>query len=138
MIVKTSNQKLSAIIRATPNINDFNKRIVFNSLVKRLWNYYPLLWMFCTRTISHEISITHEGEPTAPINDTSSSFRGRQSKQITIYVEIIQKLILHSTNISPGLSALVMEEVTTKESVYITFKLVEKLLCEIQKVTSHD
>ena len=94
--------------------------------------------MFCARTISHEISITHEGEPTAPINDTSSSFRGRQSKQITIYVEIIQKLILHSTNISPGLSALVMEEVTTRESVYITFKLVEKLLCEIQKVTSHD
>ena len=34
-IIKTANQKLSALIRVTPLITDLNKRVIFNSAIKR-------------------------------------------------------------------------------------------------------
>ena len=34
-IIKTANQKLSALIRVTPLMTDLNKRVIFNSIIKR-------------------------------------------------------------------------------------------------------
>ena len=34
-IIKTANQKLSALIRVTPLMTDLNKRVIFNSVIKR-------------------------------------------------------------------------------------------------------
>ena len=33
-IIKTANQKLSALIRVTPLMTDLNKRVIFNSVIK--------------------------------------------------------------------------------------------------------
>ena len=42
-IIKTANQKLSALIRVAPFMTDFNKKVIFNSFFKGQFNYCPLL-----------------------------------------------------------------------------------------------
>ena len=54
-IIKTANQKLSALIRFTPLMTDFNKKVIFNSFIKGQFNYCPLLWIFSTRAVNHKI-----------------------------------------------------------------------------------
>ena len=42
-IIKTVNQKSSALIRVPPFMTDFNKKVIFNSFIKRQFNYCALL-----------------------------------------------------------------------------------------------
>ena len=44
-IIKTANQKLTALIRVAPFMTGFNKKVIFNSFFKGQFNYCPLLWM---------------------------------------------------------------------------------------------
>ena len=60
-IIKTANQKLSALIRVAPLMTDFNKTVIFNSFIKGQFSYCPLLWMFSsTRAVNHKINRLHE------------------------------------------------------------------------------
>ena len=43
LIIKTANQKLSALIRVAPFMTNFNKKVIFNSFIKGQFNYCPLL-----------------------------------------------------------------------------------------------
>ena len=38
-ILKTANQKLCTLIRIAPLITDFNKKVIFNSFIKRQLHY---------------------------------------------------------------------------------------------------
>ena len=42
-IIKTANQKLSALIRVAPLMPDFNKKVIFNYFIKEQFSYCPLL-----------------------------------------------------------------------------------------------
>ena len=59
-IIKTTHQNLSSFFRVVPFMKDFNKKVVFNSLLKTSSNYCPLLWMFSTRAVNHEINRLHK------------------------------------------------------------------------------
>ena len=45
-IIKTANQKLSALLRVAPLMTDFNKKVIFSSFIKGQFNFCPLLLMF--------------------------------------------------------------------------------------------
>ena len=59
-IIKTGNQTLSALIRVASFMIGFNKKIKFNSFIKRQFNYFPLIWMFSTRAVKHKINRLYE------------------------------------------------------------------------------
>ena len=52
-IIKTANQKLSALIRVA---TDFNKKVMFNCFIKGKFNYCSLFWIFSTGDINHKIN----------------------------------------------------------------------------------
>ena len=58
-ITKT-NQELSALIRVTMFMTDFNKNVIFNYFIKEQFNYCPLLWIFSTTAVSHKIYRLHK------------------------------------------------------------------------------
>ena len=88
-IIKTANQKLSALIRVAPFMTDFNKKVLFNSFFKGQFNYCPLLWMFSTRKVNHKMSRFHERGMRALLNDETSTFNDMLSKSddTTIHVK---------------------------------------------------
>ena len=122
-IIKTANQKLSALIRVTPFMTDFNKKVIFNSFFKGQFNYCLLLWMFSTRKVNHKINRLPERGLRALQNDETSTFNDMLSKSndITIHVKNIQKLMIESYKYLYGLSAPIM--FLEKECLTITFKL---------------
>ena len=116
-IIKTANQKLSALIRVAPFMTDFNKKVIFNSLIKGQFNYCPLLWMCSTRAVNHKINRLHERGLRALLNDETSTFNDMLSKSndATIHVKNIQKLMIEFYKYLYGLSAPIMKGVFTKK-----------------------
>ena len=49
-LCKAASQKISALSRFSSHLNDSQKRLVLNYIVKSQFSYYPLVWMFCSRT----------------------------------------------------------------------------------------
>ena len=86
--------------------------------------------MFSTRTISHKISIIYEKELRSALHDKNSTFKDMQSKSnyITIYAEIIQKLMTAFYKYLPSLSSFVVEEVTTKRVLEYNLQSCRKTL----------
>ena len=115
-IIKTANQKLSALIRVAPFMTDFNKKVIFNSFFKGQFNYCPLLWMFSTRKVNHKINRLHERGLRALLNDEASTFNDMLSKSndTTVHIKNIQKLMIEFYKYLYGLSAPIMKEVFTK------------------------
>ena len=115
-IIKTANQKLSALIRVAPFMTDFNKKVILNPFFKGQFNYCPLLWMFSTRKVNHKINRLHERGLRALLNDEASTFNDMLSKSndTTIHVKNIQKLMIEFYKYLYGLSAPIMKEVFTK------------------------
>ena len=49
-ICKKTGNKLNALIRMANILNLFPKSTIFKSFIKGQFSYYPLLWMFCSRS----------------------------------------------------------------------------------------
>ena len=119
-IIKTANQKLSALIRVAPFMTDFNKKVIFNSFFKGQFNYCPLLWMFSTRKVNHKINRLHERGLRALLNDETSTFNDMLSKSndTAVHVKNIQRLMIEFCKYLYGLWAPIMKEEKEPLRVY--------------------
>ena len=90
-IIKTTNQKLSALIRVAPFLTDFNKKVIFNSFFKGQFDYCPLLWIFSTRAVNHKTNRPHERGLRELLNDETSTFNDMlsESNDTTIHIKNI-------------------------------------------------
>ena len=59
-LCKKASQKISALSRISNQLNDSEKVLLFNAVVKSQFNYCPLVWMFCSRTSNNMINRVHE------------------------------------------------------------------------------
>ena len=48
-ISKKAGQKLSALLRISPYLKNNNKKVIYNTMIKSHFNYFPLVWMFYSR-----------------------------------------------------------------------------------------
>ena len=95
-------------------MTDFNKTLIFNALIKGQLNFCPLLCMFSTRAVNHKINRIHERGLRALLGDETSIFNDILSKNTTIHVKNIQKLMTKFYKYLYGLSAPIMKEVFAK------------------------
>ena len=66
-------QKIGALSRPLNNLSNSQKRLIFNSIIKSQFNYYPLTWIFCSRT-TNMINIIHERALRLILNDHTKDF----------------------------------------------------------------
>ena len=59
-LCKKASQKIGALSRLSNHLNDSQKRLILNSIVKSQFSYFPLVWMFCSRTSNNMINKAHE------------------------------------------------------------------------------
>ena len=55
------DNKIGALSRLSNHLNDSQKRLILNSIVKSQFSYCPLVWMFCSRTSNNMINKVHGG-----------------------------------------------------------------------------
>ena len=50
ILCRKATQKIGTLSRLLNHLSDFQKRLIFDSVIKSQFNYCPLIWMFCSRT----------------------------------------------------------------------------------------
>ena len=59
-ICRKAGQKLSALLRISPYLDQGKKVLLYKSMIKSQFNYCPLVWMFCSRQSNNLINKVHE------------------------------------------------------------------------------
>ena len=59
-ICRKTGQKLSALLRISPYLDQGKKVLLYNSMIKSQFNCCPLVWMFCSRQSNNLINEIHE------------------------------------------------------------------------------
>ena len=93
-ICQKASQKINALARLAPYMGTTKKRIIMNTFFKSQFNYCPLVWMCCNRSLNTKINRLHERCLRIVHNDKKSTFNELLVKDgsVSIHHENIQKL----------------------------------------------
>ena len=73
-LCRKASQKIRASSRLINYLNDSEKKMIFNALIKSQFTYFPLVWMFCSRQTNLVINKIHERALGIVLNDHISDF----------------------------------------------------------------
>ena len=93
-LCKKASQKISALSRISNQLNDSEKVLLFNAVVKSQFNYCPLVWMFCSRTSNNMINRVHQRALRVILGDDLSDFESllQNNRDICSHHKNIQSL----------------------------------------------
>ena len=78
-------QKISTLSRISNQLNDSEKNLLFNAVVRSQFNYCTLAWMFCSRTSNNMINKVHEKALRVILGDDLSDFKSLLLNNKDIY-----------------------------------------------------
>ena len=95
-LCKKAGQKLSALLRISPYLDENKKKLLYCSMIKSQFNYCPLVWMFCSRKSNNLINKVQERALRLITNDYQSSFNILLDKcnEFPIHQKNLQTLII--------------------------------------------
>ena len=100
-------------------LNNSEKNL-FNTVVKYQFNYCPLVWMFCSRTLNKMIKEAHERALRVVLGDYVSGFESllQNNRDICSHHKVIQSLIIEMLRTKNDSAPPIMNSVfeRTKES----------------------
>ena len=79
-ICKKASQKISALSGISNQLNDSEKNLLFNAVVKSQFNYCPLIWIFCSKISNNIINKVHERTLRVILGDDLSTFESLLQK----------------------------------------------------------
>ena len=97
--------------------------LIINAYVKSLFNYCPLVWMFCDRGIIHKMNKIHKPSLRLLLKNYKDDFQDllRSSGDISIHQRCINSLLTEVYKYIHGLSPEIMNEVfSTRANIYNT------------------
>ena len=105
-IHQKASQKLNALAGLAPYMGTTKKRILMNAFFKSQFNYCPLVWMCCNRSLNTKINRLHERCLRIVYNDKKSNFNELLVKDgsVSIHHQNLQKLAVEMFKVSRGLS----------------------------------
>ena len=94
-LCKKASEKISALSRISNHLNDSQKTLLFNTVVKSQFNYCPLVWMFCSRTSNSMIDRVHKRALRVILGDNLSDFESllQNNRDIHSHHKNIQSLM---------------------------------------------
>ena len=97
-------------------LSEGKRRLVIKTFFESQFNYCPLLWMFCDRSLNHKINRLHERSLRLAYNDYSSTFQDLliKDKTVTIHQRNLRALAIEMYKISHDLSPDFMKDILTK------------------------
>ena len=106
------------------NINDSEKKMIFNALIKSQFSYFPLVWMFCSRQTNNMINKIHERALRIVLNDHISDFETMlcNINDITIHHRNIQTLMIELFKIKHDLAPPIMDSMLKQRNTISLFK----------------
>ena len=122
-VCKKANLKLHALNRISRFLSPEQHVLIINAYIKSLFNYCPLVWMFCYRRIMHKMNKIHERSLRLLLKNYKDDFQDllRSSGDISIHQRCINSLLTEVYKYIHGLSPEIMNEVfSTRANIYNT------------------
>ena len=115
-ICKKASQKLTGISRMSNFMSEIKRKVLIQTFFESQFNYCPLIWMFCSRTLNHRINRLHERALRIAYDDYLSDFEELLIKDntVTIHKRNLRKLAIEMYKISNNLSPLFTRELMTE------------------------
>ena len=122
-VCKKARLKLHALNRISRFLSAEQHLLIINAYIKCLFNYCPLVWMFCYRGIMHKMNKIHKRSLRLILNNYKDDFQDllRSSGDISIHQRCISSLLTKVYKYIRGLSAEIMNEVfSVRANIYNT------------------
>ena len=107
-----ANQKLHALARISNFTSQDKLRTLMKSFVTSQFNYCPLVWMFCNRTMNNKIDRLHERAPRLVYKDENLTFEEllETDNSFTVHNRNLQKLAVEMFKIRNRLAPQPMQD----------------------------
>ena len=127
-ICRKTGQKLSALLRISPYLDQGKKVLLYKSMIKSQFNYCPLVWMFCSRQSSNLIDKAHERGLRLTYRDEAKDFQQilREQNEFKIHQRNLQVLMTEVHEIVNGIALATNSEFFF--SISLQYKQHQKLL----------
>ena len=115
-LCKKPSQKIESLSRLSRYLHNSEKKLIFNLIIKSQFSYYPLVWMFCSRTSNSMINKLHERSLRIILNDYSSDFNIllENNNHIWSHHRNTQALLTEVFKLKSGLAPPIMESILNK------------------------
>ena len=120
-VCKKANLRLHALNRICRFLSSEQHVLIINAYIKSLFNYCPLVWMFCYRGIMSKMNKVHERSLRLLLKKYKDNFQDllRSSGNISIHRRCINSLLTESYKYVHVLFPKIMDEVfSTKANIY--------------------
>ena len=113
---KNISQKIAALSRLSSYLNNSEKKLIFNSIIKLQFIYCPLVWMFYSRTSNNMINKLHERSLRIILNDYSNDFNIllENNNDICNHHRNIQALLIEVFKMKNELAPPIMDSTLNK------------------------
>ena len=104
-ICKKASGKLNALARVALYMDIRKRRTLMNACFKSQFNYCPLIWMCCNRSLNNKIDRLHERSLRIVYSDKTSDFSELLEKDgsVSIHYQNIRQLAIEMFKVSKGL-----------------------------------
>ena len=118
--------------RLTDYLNDSEKKLIFNAIIKSQFSYCPLVWMFCSRQTNNMINKLHERALRLVLNDHVSDFEAllRISNDASFHHRNIQMLMTELYKIKNELASPIMDSILNRRNITYNFRNLQKFQSE--------
>ena len=112
-LLKRANQKLHALMRISKLLGEDKLKLIMKTFIESQFNYCPLLWMFCSRTINNKINKLHERALRVVYKNDNLTFQQllEKDKSFTIHERNLQKLAIEMYKVKHKMSPLPVQEI---------------------------
>ena len=117
-LCKQASQKLHALSRVSPYMNENKRQIIMKAFIQSQFGYCPLVWMCHSRALNSRINRIHERALRIVYNDYTGTFNMllEKDKSFTVHERNIQTLALEIFKVVNGLSPKMMNSVFPMKS----------------------
>ena len=112
-ICKQASNKLYALARISPFLDQHKRKILMKSFIVSQFNYCPIIWMYCQRKSNNLINRIHERALRIAYNDYFSDFNSllRKDNNVTIHQRNVQILSVEIYKTLNDLHPTIMQDV---------------------------
>ena len=95
-LIKKGNQKLHAMARISKYLSQDKLEIIMKTFIQSQFNYCPLVWMFCSRTLNNKINKLHERALRLVYKNETLTFDEllELTNSVTVHQRNLQKLAM--------------------------------------------
>ena len=111
--LKIGNFNMNSLSKIVPYMDIPRRKILMNAFFRSQFNYCPLIWMCCNRSLNHKINRLHERCLRIIYSDKKSNFDELLDKDefVSIHYQNIQKLGIEMFKVLNGENHQIVNEI---------------------------